>query len=91
MFNNDIRSFNVKSPLLKKINYLDLVCSVHVVTNETGLSYSKRGRLKKWHFLYLIYSVMKSIKLEKSIVTGITSKSGILILWTYYVQYMLSQ
>ena len=29
MFNNDIRSFLVKFPLLKKRNYLHLVCSVY--------------------------------------------------------------
>ena len=78
-FNNDIRSFLVQSPLLKKVNYLDLVCSVHVVTDETGLSYSKRGRLNKWHFQDLIYSVLKSIQLEKPTLTGVTSKGGIFL------------
>ena len=66
-FNNDIISFLVKSPLLKKVNYLDLICSVHVVTDKTGLSYCKMGGLKKWHFQDLIYSVLKSIQLEKPI------------------------
>ena len=35
--NHEQRSFLVKSPLLKKWNFLDIVCSVHVVTITTKL------------------------------------------------------
>ena len=52
---------------LKKWHFPDLVCSVHVLTITTGLSYSNRSRLKKWHFLDLICSV--------HVVTNITGLS----------------
>ena len=42
---------------LKKWHFLDLICSVHVVTIITGLSNTNRSRLKKWHFLNIICSV----------------------------------
>ena len=37
--------------------FIDLVCSVHVITIIIGLSYSNRSCLKTWHFLELICSV----------------------------------
>ena len=35
-----------------------LVCSVHVVTIISSLSYSNRSLLKKWHFLDLVCSLL---------------------------------
>ena len=52
--NNANRSLLFKHPLLKKWYFLDLVCSVHVVTITSGLSYSNRSFLPKWHFQDLI-------------------------------------
>ena len=40
-------------------NYLDLLCSVYVVTSTTGLSYSIRSHLKKWLFLDLREALKK--------------------------------
>ena len=55
--NHEKRNLLVKSSLLKKWHFLDLVCLVHVVTITTGSSYSNRSLLKKWHFLDLLCSV----------------------------------
>ena len=64
--------------LLKKWQFPDIVCSLHVVTIATGLSYSNRSLLKKWHFLDIVCSVhVVTIKLGQAIVTGVSSKSGI--------------
>ena len=46
-----------KSFLLKKWHFLDLVCSVHVVTNTTECSHSKQSLLKMWHFLDLLCAI----------------------------------
>ena len=54
---NHSRSLLVKSPLFKKWHYLDLICSVYIVTITIGLTCSKKSRLKKWHFPDLVYSV----------------------------------
>ena len=40
-----------------KQNYMDLVCSVHVVIITTGFRYSKRRGLKRKHFLDLLCSI----------------------------------
>ena len=45
------------SSCLKNRHFLDLVCSKHVVTTTTGISYSKKSYLKKWHFLDLVCSI----------------------------------
>ena len=37
--------------------FFDLVCSVHVLTITTELSYSNMSRLKKWHYLDLVCAV----------------------------------
>ena len=50
----DIRCF---SSCLKKWTFLDLVCSVDLVTITTGLIHSDRSCLKKRHFLDLLCSV----------------------------------
>ena len=52
--NHENRSLFFQPPFLKKWHYLDLICSLHVVTMTTGLSYSNRSCLKKWHFLDLV-------------------------------------
>ena len=52
-----IKRIVVKSPFLKKLYFLGVVCSVRVVIIKTGLIYSNRNRLKKWPFLDLIYSI----------------------------------
>ena len=54
--NHDNKYILVKYPLLKKKHFLELLCSVHVVTITTGFSYSNRSLLKKWHFLDLVCS-----------------------------------
>ena len=47
----------VKCLLLQKSHFLDLVCSVQIVTITTWFSYSNRSFLKKWNFLDLIRSI----------------------------------
>ena len=55
------------SSRLKKWHFLDLVCSIHVVTITTWLSYSNRKCLKKRHFLNLICAVL-NLNLKKHLV-----------------------
>ena len=50
----DIRCFRSR---LKKWTFLDLVCSLDLVTITTGLIHSDRSPLKKWNFLDPLCSV----------------------------------
>ena len=67
-----------KSYLLKNWHYLDLICSVKVVSITTVLSCSNRSVLKKWHFLDLVCSVLVIIK------TGFSyGKQGLPKMWNF--------
>ena len=59
--NNDKRSGQMSSP--NNWHFLDLACSVHVVTITTGLSYSNKSLLKKWHFPDLICAMHVNLSL----------------------------
>ena len=95
--------FTCKIFFPQKVAFLDLVCSVHVVTITTGSSYSNRSLLKKWHFPDLICSVhvvtitiglnysnrslLKKWHFLDLICAIVSSKNG--IFWTLYVHYIL--
>ena len=77
-------------------HYLDLICSVHIVTIKIGLSCSKKSRLKKWHFLDLVCSVHLVTNiigegrtfpvLFCAVDLQTISQYGASVFWTYYVQ-----
>ena len=68
-------------------HFIDLICAIHVETENNSLLL-KFPLLKKWHFLDIISLVYdEPLQLGFAIVTGHSSKSG--ILWTLQVQDML--
>ena len=72
---------------LKMWHFLDIVCSVSIVTIAIELSYCNRSRLKKWHFLGLICAIyVATMRTEVYLSNLLSSKSG--SIWTYYVEYM---
>ena len=71
--------YSIMSPL-KKLHFLDLVCSERVLTIQTWLSYRKRSLLKKGNFLYLTCAIyVLTVKIKVFLSNLLPSKSRIIL------------
>ena len=67
-----------KRSCLKKLHFIDLVCSLPIVTIAIGVRYNDSSRITNWNFLDLVRLI--NVLSMSTIVEEVGSKS--VIIWT---------